>query len=49
MLATTKNTSAVAGYTRVYKFKGHDSREITSLPEIEKVIYMVRNFNHRRK
>ena len=44
VLATTGNTSAVAGYTvRVYtvntrKFKGLDSREITSLPEIKKVI-----------
>ena len=25
-----------------------DSREITSLPEIKKVIYMARHFNHRR-
>ena len=47
LLATTGNTSAVAGYTR--KFKGLDSREITSLPEIIKVIYMARHFNHRRK
>ena len=31
------------------KFKGLDSREITSLPDIEKVIYMARLFNHRRK
>ena len=31
------------------KFKGLDSRETTSLPEIEKVIYMARHFNHRRK
>ena len=31
------------------KFKGLDSREITSLPEIKKVIYMTRHFNHRRK
>ena len=31
------------------KFKGLDSREITSLPDIEKVIYMARHFNHRRK
>ena len=31
------------------KFKGLDSREITSLPEIKKVIYMARRFNHRRK
>ena len=31
------------------KFKGLDSREITSLPEIEKVIYMARHFNRRRK
>ena len=31
------------------KFKGLDSREITSLPEIKKVIYMARHFNHRRK
>ena len=42
VLATTGNTSAVAGYAR--KFKGLDSREITSLPEIEKVIYMARLF-----
>ena len=31
------------------KFKGLDSREITSLPDIEKVIYMARHFNHHRK
>ena len=31
------------------KFKGLDSREVTSLPEIEKVIYMARHFYHRRK
>ena len=31
------------------KFKGLDSTEITSLPEIKKVIYMVHHFNHRRK
>ena len=52
VLATTKNTSAVAGYTRVIntrKFKGLDSSEITSLPDIEKVIYTARHFNHRRK
>ena len=35
VLATTRNTFAVAGYT--------------SLPEIKKVIYMARHFNHRRK
>ena len=34
-------------YTR--KFKGLDSREVTSLPQIEKVIYMARHFYHRRK
>ena len=28
------------------KFKGLDSREITSLPEIKKVIYMTHHFNH---
>ena len=52
VLATNKNTSPVAGYTRVYihqKFKGLDSSEITSLPDIEKVIYMARHFNPRRK
>ena len=31
------------------KFKGLDSTEITSLPDIEKVIDMARHFNHRRK
>ena len=31
------------------KFKGLDSREITSLPDIKKVIYMVCLFNHHRK
>ena len=31
------------------KFKGLDSWEITSLPEIKKVIYMACHFNHRRK
>ena len=31
------------------KFKGLDSREITLLPGIQKVIYMARHFNHRRK
>ena len=31
------------------KFKGLDSREVTSLPEIQKVIYMARHFNHHRK
>ena len=31
------------------KFKGLDSREITSLPEIKKGIYMARHFNYRRK
>ena len=30
------------------KFKGLDSREMTSLPVIKKVIYMARHFNHRR-
>ena len=55
VLATTGNTPAVAGYTvRVYtvntrKFKGLDSREITSLPEIKKWLKMARHFNHRRK
>ena len=37
MLATIRNTSAVAGLgacINTRKFKGHDSREITSLPEI---------------
>ena len=31
------------------KFKGLDSRETTSLPDIEKVIYMARHLNHRQK
>ena len=31
------------------KFKGLDSREITSLPEIKNVIYIALHFNHRRK
>ena len=31
------------------KFKCLDSREITPLPEINKVIYMACHFNHRRK
>ena len=30
-------------------FKGLDSTEITSLPEIQKVIHMARHFNHRQK
>ena len=55
VLATTGNTSASVCGRRLYecinmqKFKGLDSREITSLPEIKKVIYMSRHFNHRRK
>ena len=48
VLATTENTSAVAGYIN-RKFKGLDSREITSLTKIQKVIYKARHFNHRRK
>ena len=39
--STTENTSAVAGYPHVYitrNFKGLDSREITSLPEIKNVM-----------
>ena len=35
--------------TRVSDHQGLDSREITSLPDIEKVIYMARHFNPRRK
>ena len=35
--------------TRKFMIKGLDSREITSLPDIKKVIYMARYFNHRRK
>ena len=31
------------------KLEGLDSREITSLPDIEKVIYTARHFNPRRK
>ena len=31
------------------KFKGLDSRETTSLPDIQKVICMARHFNHRPK
>ena len=31
------------------KFKDLDAREITSLPEIKKVIYMARHFNHHGK
>ena len=31
------------------KFTGLDSREITSLPEMKKVIYIGRHFNYRRK
>ena len=31
------------------KFKGLDSKEITSLPDIKKVIYMALHFDHRRK
>ena len=52
VLATTGNN--VCG-RRLYacintqKFKGLDCREITSLPETKKVIYMARHFNHRRK
>ena len=48
----TKNTSAVAAYTCVHvntqKFKSLNSREITSLPDIEKVIYMARHFNRQK-
>ena len=42
--ATTGNTSAVRLYVCINTrtFKGFDSREITSLPEIKNVIYMVR-------
>ena len=43
---------AVAGYTGVEntrKFKGPDSREITSLPEFKKVIYMACHDNHCQK
>ena len=53
VLATTKIPGSqrwVAGYTRVIntrKFKGLDSRKITSLPDIEKVIYMARHFINR--
>ena len=52
VLATTGNN--VCG-RRLYacintrKFKGLDSREITSLPEIKKVIYIAHHLNHRRK
>ena len=42
VLATTGNTSAIAGYTLACiitrKFKGLDSREITSLPEMKNVM-----------
>ena len=31
------------------KFKGLDSKEITSLPDIKKMIYMALHFDHRRK
>ena len=31
------------------KYKGLDSREFTSLPEVKIGIYMARHFNHRRK
>ena len=52
VLATTKNTSAVAAYTCVHvntqKFKSLNSREITSLPDIEKVIYIARHFNRQK-
>ena len=50
VLAMTGNMSAVAGYTPVLiltrKFKGLDFREITSLPDFKKVIYMASHFNH---
>ena len=36
-------------YACIKKFKGLDSREFTSLPEIKEVIYMALHFNHRRK
>ena len=53
VLATTKNTSAVAGYARV---QIHENSR-ASIPEklhyiiaeIEKVIYTARHFNHRQK
>ena len=31
-----------------HKFKGLDSRDITSLPDIKKVIYRAHNFNHQK-
>ena len=48
LLATTRTMSGCRLYTCIntQKFKGLGSREITSLPEIQKVIYMARHFNH---
>ena len=55
VLATTRDTSHDLPSSRLYackntrKFKGLDSREITSLPDIKEVIYMALHVNHRRK
>ena len=43
---TLSQTIRMYEYTKI---QGLDSREITSLPEIKKVIYMAHYFNHRRK
>ena len=47
-----KYLCGIAAYTRLHvntqKFKGLNSREITSLPDIEKVIYMARHFNQQK-
>ena len=37
------------GFVRDTKIQDLDAREITSLPEIKKVIYVARHFNHRGK
>ena len=52
VLATTGNNVCrrrLYACINTQKFKGLDCREITSLPEIKKVICMARHFNHRRK
>ena len=51
LATTTKNVCSRKLYVCINtrKFKGLDSREITSLPEIKKVIYMARHFNQRGK
>ena len=51
VLTTTKNTSAVAAYARVWIHKNSRAsipEKYTSFPDIEKVIYMARHLNRRK-